>query len=209
MARLLLTHYDRVKRTLATMSPASAFAFGAGCAEREWGIYERVSTGRPWQRKEVLRSNLGAIWSWLEGREAEALVSASQCEDAIPDAGNDLADDLGFEVANSYFGLVSLVEAGDPGHVYLAAQANLHLLDAFLYDIADMQVSPENDRDVDNHQLVQAEIQRQLEDLALLAVPATPALVEQVRRRSEGVSLLGDWWQQGRAGVERGWGLRP
>jgi hypothetical protein len=33
MRRLLLTHYERVQRTVAALSPASAFAFGAGCAE--------------------------------------------------------------------------------------------------------------------------------------------------------------------------------
>jgi hypothetical protein len=209
MGRLLLTHFDRVKRTVATLSPASAFAFGAACAERQWGVYERASAGRPWERREVLRPNLDAIWSWLEGGEAEPLVSASACEDAIHEAGDDVADDLGFHVANSYFGLVALVEEDDPGHVYLMAQSNLNLLDAFLHEVAGLAVSPESARAVYDHQLVQAEMRHQLDDLALLAVPATPALVEQVRRKAEGVSLLGDWWEQGTAAVERGWGPRP
>lgn len=204
MRRLLLTHYDEVKKAVAGLRPASAFVFGASCAERSWGVYERASKGRQWQRRDVLRSNLDAIWLWLEGSQARPLVSASACEAAIPDEGNELPEDLGFEVANNIFGLVALVEQNDPGHVYLAAQANLDLLDAFLYEVTGLDVSPENDRAIDNHVLMQAEIRRQLDDLALLAMPATPVLVEKVRRGAEGVSLLGSWWEQGKTGVDHG-----
>jgi hypothetical protein len=209
MRRLLLTHIDEVKKAVAGLSPSNSFVFGASCAERSWGVYERASRGRSWQRTDVLRSNLDEVWLWLKGRQAIPLVSASACEASIPAESNDLADDLGFQVANSIFGLVALVEQDDPGHVYLAAQSNLDLLDAFLYEVTGLDASPENDRAIDNHLLMPSEIRRQLDDLVLLAVSATPDLVEKVRRRSEGISLLGNWWEQGKTGVDGAWSLRP
>ena len=204
MRRLLLAHYDQVKKGVAGLGQASAFAFGASCAERSWSVYEHASAGRSWQRNDILRSNLDAIWLWLKGSSASPLVSASACEAAIPEESSELRDDLAFEVANNIFGLVALVEQDDPGHVYLAAQANLDLLDAFLYEIMGLNVSPENDAVIDNNSLMQAEIRRQLDDLAVLSLPANPLVVEQVRRGAEGIDLLGGWRGQGKAGIERG-----
>jgi hypothetical protein len=194
LGRWLLTHYDRVRRAVAALSQPSAFAFGAACAERDWLVYERASTGKRWARREVLRSNLNAIWSWLEGKAEQPHISAVACEQAIPSASDDLLDDLGFQVANIYFGLVALVEDDNTHPIHTVAQSNLDLIDAFLYELSGLPVTAENDAAVDAHELVQAEVKRQLEDLELLATSATPALVEQVKRRALGVDLLKGCW---------------
>jgi hypothetical protein len=41
---------------------------------------------------------------------------------------------------------------------------------------------------------MQVEMRRQLADLGLLEQPPTPAVVEELRRRSDGKSLLGEYW---------------
>jgi hypothetical protein len=178
------------------VSPQHAFLFAAACAERQWPVYERASEGKAWEMRSILRGSLDAIWDWLAGGDERPRL-AEQCERAVFDENSaDDEDDGAFAVANSFYGLAAIVEEDQPHYSAQAAVSNLDLVDAFVYDLLGLETSAENDRIVDGHELMQREMQRQLADLSMLSQPFGPALVQMMRGRAEGVSVLGDYWYQ-------------
>ena len=163
--RPILLHMNAVENALQEVSPQHAFAFAAACAERQWPVYKRASEGKPWEKQAILRSALDAIWDWLLGRDERPRL-ADQCESAIFD-GDPVKDEdtAAFYVANSFFGLATIVEKDQPHHCRQSAVSNLDALDAFLYELYDLSVCPESDTLVDSHELIQKEMRHQLEDL--------------------------------------------
>jgi hypothetical protein len=192
--RPLSLHRKTIEAALGKVSAQHAFAFAAACAERLWPVYERAAEGKPWAMQAVLRSSLDAVWDWLMGQRERPRL-AEQCERAVFDANSDAEEDNGaFQAANSVYGLAAIVEQDQPHYSAQSAVSNLDLLDAFLYDLLDLTVSPENDLIVDGHELMQREMQRQLADLSLLSQLVGPDLVQTLRDRARGQSVLGDYW---------------
>lgn len=192
--RPILLHMKAVENVLRGVSPQHAFAFAAACAERQWPVYKRACEGKSWEKQAVLRAALDAIWNWLLGRDQRPRL-ADQCESAICDDDPVKDEDTtAFYVANSFFGLAAIVEKNQPHHCHQSSVSNLDALDAFLYELYDLSVCPESDTLVDSHELMQKEMRHQLEDLELLKGPFTPAVVEQLRTRSVGQSILGGYW---------------
>jgi len=176
------------------VSPQHAFLFAAACAERQWPVYARASEGKPWEMQSVLRGSLDAVWDWLAGRTERPRL-AEQCERAVFDEDSDDEEDSGaFSVANSLYGLASIVQEDQPQYSAQSAMSNLDLVDAFVYDLLDLATSAENDLIVDAHELMQQEIQRQLADLSMLSQPFGPELVQALRERAQGQSVFGDYW---------------
>jgi hypothetical protein len=192
--RPLLQHRHGIEELLRGVSPQHAFLFAAACAERQWPVYARAAAGKPWALPAVLRGSLDAVWDWLLGRRERPRL-AEQCERAIFDENTDAEEDnAAFHVANSFYGLAAMVEEDQPQYSAQAAASNLDLVDAFLYDLLDLPVAAANDLVVDSHELMQREMQRQLADLSALSQPFGPELVETLRGRARGESLLGDYW---------------
>lgn len=196
MPRPLLLHRKRVEDALRQVSPQHAFLFAVACAERQWPVYERASAGQAWEMQAVLRGSLDAVWDWLLG-QADRPHRAEECERAIFD--EDSADeeaDAAFTVSNNYYGLAAIVEDDQPEYCAQTAVSNLDLLDAFLYDLLDLPTSAASDLTVDAHELMQAEIQRQLADLEALRQPFGPDLVQALRQRARAASVLGNYWYE-------------
>jgi uncharacterized protein YjaG (DUF416 family) len=194
--RPVLLQRKRVEDALRTVSPRHAFLFAAACAERQWPVYERASEGKPWEMQAVLRSSLDAVWDWLSGR-AERPRLAEQCERAVFDENSDDEEDNGaFSAANSFYGLASIVQEDQPQYSAQSAVSNLDLVDAFVYDLLDLETSAESDLIVDAHELMQREMQRQLADLELPSQPFGTDLVQTLRGRAQGVSVLGEYWDR-------------
>ena len=192
--RPVLLQMKRVEEALRAVSPQQAFLFAAACAERQWPVYERASAGKPWEMQSVLRGSLDAIWDWLSGRTERPRL-AEQCERAVFDEDSDDEEDNGaFSAANSFYGLASIVQEDQPRYSAQCAVSNLDLVDAFVYDLLDLETSAESDLIVDGHELMQREMQRQLADLDSLSQPFGTDLVHTLRGRAQGVSVLGDYW---------------
>jgi hypothetical protein len=192
--RPVLLQMKTVEDALRGVSARHAFLFAAACAERQWPVYERASAGKSWEMRSVLRGSLDAVWDWLLGR-AERPRLAAQCERAVFDENSDdEADNGAFAAANSVYGLASIVQEDQPRYSAQSALSNLDLVDAFLYDLLDLEASAANDLVVDAHELMQREMQRQLADLDSLNEPFGSDLVQTLRGRAQGESVLGDYW---------------
>lgn len=193
--RPLLVHMEAVETALLRMSSQNAFAFAAACAERAWPVYVRASEGKPWEQRSLFRSCLDSVWNWLTGRGEQPKGLARKCEHGVfQDGQTALADSAAYYVANSLFALVTIVENDQPQHAYQSAQSNLDLLDAFLYERTGLSVSADGDIAVDAHELMVTEMHRQLEDLEFLENPLIQSAISQIRKRSEGRSILGGSW---------------
>jgi hypothetical protein len=178
------------------MERLQAFAFAASCAERQWPVYERAAQGKQWAQPTTLRAAVDAVWGWLLQERGRPHGFAVQCERAILEEIEDDLASVASQVANSYYGLLSIVERDHVEDCIQAAKSNLGMIDAFLYEqLLDMPVSKENDLKVDAHELMRAEMARQGDDLAVLSRGAPmPSVVAQLRERSRGVSVLGQYW---------------
>ena len=193
--RPLLLHLNRVKNTLGSMDSRRAFTFAAACTERQWPVYHRASAGKSWEKQAVLRHSLDTIWRWLAGRVGHTPGLAQQCEAAVFDDDPTHDEDTGaFYVANNFYGLAAIIETDEPQHSYQSARSNLDLVDAFLDVYLGLPVSAANDLVLDAHELMQDEMRRQIADLQSLEQPLTAAVVEEMRRRSDGESVLGAYW---------------
>jgi hypothetical protein len=177
------------------MDTLQAFVFAASCAERQWPIYDGASQGRKWAQLAVLRGTLDAIWEWLLPKRQRPRGYAIQCNRAILEEIEDDAANAASEVATSFCGLASIVEQNEPRHCIQAAKSNLSMIDAFLYELLGLPISRENDLRIDSHDLMRNEMARQDADLALLSrgIPM-PAVVAEIRDRSRGQSLFGQYW---------------
>lgn len=188
-------HEQAIRERLEEMEPPEAFALAAACAERQWPIYERASAGKPWSQPEVLRRALDAVWDWLLRKRGRPQGLARQCEAAILDEIEDDEDQAASNVANMIYGLASVVESERKDQVLFAARENLAFIEAFVSELLDLAPTPENMPAIESHVLMQAEIRRQQDDLALLSRGVSlPAVIEGVRLKSSGVSILGDYW---------------
>jgi hypothetical protein len=188
-------HLDDVKRGLTTLESSQAFGFGAACVEREWPIYERAAQARSWSQAQALRRTLDEIWAWLLRQRGRPRGLARVCEGAILVEIEDDTANAASEVATSFFALASIIEDDQKDQVLYAAKANLSFIEAYVSEMLDIVPTPENAAKIDSHELMQAEMGRQREDLDVLArATPLPSVIEQVRARSQGVSILDSYW---------------
>jgi hypothetical protein len=194
VADVLLDHVAHVKHILSLLPTAGRFVFAAACAERQWPVYLRGSEGKPWAEVDTLRSGLDAVWGCLINADVLPSSLAHSIDRAVQRVATDQpADSHAFHVANSLFGLVSIVLSNRSDFAYQMAQANLNLIDAFLHGFLQLRVGG-HDTLIDQHPLSEAERRRQLHDLAKIGQSLDSALVTEIRNASVGQSVLGNSW---------------
>ena len=188
-------HLREVEVALRGFGESQAFTLAAACSERQWPVYERAAVGMPWSKADVLRRTLDAVWEWLLRQRGRPRGFARGCEEAVLEEIKDDVQNAASEVAGAFYGLASIVEGNRTMDVLYAAKANLSFVEAFLADLLDIEPTEKNASAIDSHELMQAEIGRQREDLsALLRGVPMPSVVGEIRAKSAGVSLLGEYW---------------
>lgn len=188
------THILKVQKDLEDMSNENVFIFATACIERQWPVYQRASQGQRWDQSGLLRGSLDMIWGWLCQLRIRPASLARECETAVLEDVDTDEEGAAFHVSNSIYALASIVESNQPQHGYQAAQSNLDLIDAFLYERLSLAVSDANDALVDAHELMKNEMEMQCHDLVDLNQPYSPSLAAALRGRSTGHSLLGGYW---------------
>lgn len=194
-ATAYFNHLEKLHSVFPKLEPIQAFAFGAACTERQWPVYARAAAGKVWSRETILRRSLDKVWDWLLRRRGRPEGLAFECERAILEEIEDDIAQAASEVATSMYGLAKAIEADAPADCLYVADSGLRLIDSFLYELLGLPISSDNDRIVHSHELMGIEIKRQQEDLAiLLRGTLFPATIEELRSRSNGASVLGEYW---------------
>ena len=188
------THLTAVEAGLTKLPASSAFAFGSACVERLWPIYQRASAGKSWNRLTVFRENLDAVWRAIRDQVTLSEDAESSTEAAIIEEDVSLSAWAARDAMVSLYCLIHNIRSQKPGACRYAASANLDFLDGFLYELIGLQISKSNDLLIQNHELMRTEMARQTSVLELLRQPLTPALLQDVRDRSAGKSILGGYW---------------
>jgi uncharacterized protein YjaG (DUF416 family) len=192
--RPYFSHMTAVEAGLTKLPASSAFAFASACVERVWPVYERASVGKSWSRQSVFRQNLDAIWCSIRDQvplseDAERSSEAAIIEEDVSSSAWAARDAM-----VSLFALIQIIRSRKPGACRSVAKENLSFLDSFLYELTGLKISKSNDLVIDNHELMRTEMARQMSDLELLRQPLTPTLLQDVRNRSAGKSILGECW---------------
>lgn len=196
-----LKHLSQIEAELPSLNATQVFAFAAACSERQWPVYERASLHRRWSRADALRRALDEVWRWLMLERRRPQGFAAQCEAAILEKIEDDDANAASRIATSFFGLLKGIETDRQDVCAQVADWNLSFIEDFVYELLDLPVNAKSDSLVERHDLMQAELVRQREDLAVLRRGhPLPVVIEQVRVRSHGVSILGAYWFTSRRG---------
>jgi hypothetical protein len=191
----LLTHFDRLNELFLEAGPIQAFAFGACCAQRQWPVYLRASSGKEWAKPEMVNAGLNAVWAWLSGEGHRLSGYSSQLDAAGPEQMKEDSDAGASDVLVSIGVLFDALESDVPGRCQYVGRHGLDLLDGFVYELVGIPVTSKNDIIVESHELIQAEMKRQIDDLTVLAGgPASPLVIKSLRTKAEGESILGSYW---------------
>jgi hypothetical protein len=195
-ARPVLVHLDRIKDLVATLPTEKAFAFDAIAAERQWLVYVRAAKGKDWGNPPLFRSTMDAIWRWLLGLASVPASLAADCETLLFNDVLEDSDSAAFQIVNNLNDLLTRIQENRTWLCFMSAQTNIDIIDSFVYQSTGMPINFQSDLVVDNHPLMQSEMKRQSDDLETLKQQWTPALVEKLRDKYQGQSVLGDFWYE-------------
>jgi hypothetical protein len=143
-----------------------------------------------------LRQALDSTWGWLLQTRDRPRGLFQRCEGVLlinEEEGAAMA--AAHNVAGSILSIAYGLDRDKPDECSQVAVIGLDIVIAFAYDLLGLRVTSKNGLLVARHELVRNEIRRQEDDLFLVLKAApTPAVVRELRARSQGVSVLGDYW---------------
>ena len=190
-----LQHIDFIKDRLHEIGSTGSFTFATACTERLLPCYARAAVDQQWNRVDVLRSVLNRIWHWLLAEYQRPVGAAAECKAALPPASAEVLPNLGYEIVSAFYGLAATVERDHWHDCFHAADANLGVIEGFLYSTLGLPMSGDSDQIVHSHRLMIDEMERQLDDIRAFSEEGTPAVIDFIRKRATGTSVLsGEWF---------------
>ena len=171
----------RLRSELSDLPPRLRGAFAALCARRLARAPGILETGVESRAFAELHAQLWAAVTDTRSRPADTAAAAERALSLIPEDDHDALAALTYALRAA--------SGGDPKDAAWAAERVYNALDAFLQDQGFEVGSPDAEAALLGHPLVQAELQRQADDLvALRAIHASdvpPAAVESLRNRAD------------------------
>lgn len=169
----VLSHMEAVDAIVRALEPRAAFAFGCMCVGRAWPLLENWGQKNAPEVLVDIRQGIDSIWNWLDGSGLQPSGIVDRCDQVSPGDEPDDDSQTAQRVLNAVSTLAASVEEGVPEWCASIAQANLDLLDDYLYRVLhlsafDPEDRTENDRVVANNELMTAEMFRQMRDLEIL-----------------------------------------
>jgi uncharacterized protein YjaG (DUF416 family) len=172
-------------------------AFAASCCERQLPIYQKAASGQSWDRFEILRKHLDAVWLWIQqqGKSQIAENAPLECERSAPpepfDGGTTAATDVAFSVS----ALMSFIKSNDLDCLMGISETSYNLIDALIYAVSGLEINSDNDAVIDRHELMQMELTRQYSDLSdLLQTEDLLKTGAELRTRAVESCLAGNVW---------------
>ena len=114
------------------------------------------------------------------------------CEQSIPETNRPMIW-LTRAAAVSFYSVICIIHKKKSKECFSLAKANLNLLDHFIYELTGLVISKRNDFLVAEHELMKNEMRHQMEDLELLRQQMSASLIHNIRQRSNGKSVFGNY----------------
>jgi uncharacterized protein len=149
-------------------------AFALSCAERMQPNYRAFQREHRWGDEMVLRAVIDLGWHWLDGEsvDEEALSQlGTACEQQAPDTEDFQSRTVSpaLDAAMAASAVVALIETQDVAKAVEAASLSRDTVDMFVQELDEMPANAANLEDrIRLHPLMQAELERQSDDLVAL-----------------------------------------
>lgn len=192
MDNLYIQHLDKAKQLLAASNNCAPYVFAMACVERLWIPYQQASQDAPDDTQAVYRMSLDLAWESLAGGKELSDETETVCERSIPDTNRPMIW-LTRAAAVSFYSVICIIRRKKSGECFSVAKANLNLLDHFIYELTGLVISRGNDLLVVEHELMKNEMRHQTEDLELLRQQTSVSLIHDIRQRSNGKSIFGNY----------------
>ncbi len=164
-----------VRQALNDLSDKGRLAFALSCAERLWPNYLAFKREAGWGDPVALRRALDLAWASLDGAEPSAssiALARKQVREAEPETEDfdTILVSSALDAAASAGLVLQVLEAADPAAVVEIASLCRDTVAMFVQDREHIAAAAANLEDqIYDHRLMQAEMQRQHDDLAELA----------------------------------------
>ncbi len=182
---------------LKPLPPAFRAAFAASCCERMVPNYEAFTAMEGWGKPALLRSAMDDIWTTLAGFTSARLkepVSIAELQAIMPDT-EDFTSLFTPSAQNAVSAIALIIGSWATDEVedfVTVARLSLDTVDIYVRKVDDPVLgthpgNPAFDRWVDQHPLMQAERDKQSEDLKSLSALSilTPAFLSELRVSNE------------------------
>jgi Protein of unknown function (DUF416) len=186
----ILLHSEFVAASLRAVGRKGAFVFGSAICQRIWPTFSSALQRIESESSDELASRLTAVWEFLASLAPSPSPIAPAFEMVIPSPEVVQSDNELFETAIILSAFADSFDRASVDGMLYVSDAALALLDSFIYDVLDVEVSATSDFIVDNHPLVVREIARQKADLSDLSKSDDRTTVLAIWARSRGQSLL-------------------
>jgi len=181
MSIVLQFDSTRLRSELSDLPPRLRATFAALCARRLARQSGRLEVASESQAFTELHAQLWAAVADTQIRSEDTAVAAERAQSLIP------ADDDDANAALTY--ALQAASGGDPKAAAWAAERVYEAIDAFLQDQGFEVGTPAGEAAILSHPLVQAELQRQADDLVALrnlgSSDVPPATLEAFRERAD------------------------
>lgn len=147
-------------------------AFALSCAERmhpNYGVFQRE---HQWGDATVLREGIDIGWRWLEGEPVTADTLSkigAACEQQAPDTEDFQSRTVSpaLDAAMAVAAVMALIESQDVEKAVEIASLSRDTVDMFVQELEKMPANaPDLEDQIRQHPLMQAELERQSNDLA-------------------------------------------
>jgi hypothetical protein len=188
----LIEYLDLVETIVKKLPRKQAFAFAFACVERQWSVYEKSSSGKPWSGAG-LRSSIDQAWQQLIDDQKMPGYLIDRCRRSIPhdDDLNDPEATAAHLISHSAIDLLSALQEKESSYCHLPATRNFDLLEMLSDEIK------ETESRSDIKPLIDLEVKRQRDDLVTMRVSSNVEQIAALRETSMKTSLFGEVWFPG------------
>jgi hypothetical protein len=188
-------HTESVRAFASIVAPGNAIAFAVATAERQFVPFASFCEEQHLADIAVVRQTLDAVWAWVRDSEPiptsvmSNLVALFPVQDESGEANDDWPHGFALEYLCSLELLVETVTCFDAKAVVSMADTAISAIDYVLQETSNVPIDTPAWY---TQKLFVLEMERQSHDQATLQHPLKTSLVDELRQRSQGVSVTGD-----------------
>lgn len=201
--KLITQQYQQNKERFSSMSEQYKTLYAIMGMERQWKVYERASARCKWDRREVYRSVLDRLWTAVvtdQAIEEELwqLVEQNDPEQVLFNEPKLMDDKFTYSlifVQNLKMLIENILDGVDYRELFV--QGNFDFLESFLYTYLELDDLENGDEIFEKHELVQAEIEHQNRDFAIIQSKKNTEEIQEWFQENDMESILGNYWFNG------------
>lgn len=191
---IILNQIDIIEQQTANMPFWKVGFFEIMCVERLWKVYEKACVGKEWDKHVEFRKIMELAWGTvLKDLEIEERYLIF-CESCITDNVRDELDTSNNAIVCAIGTLLDEINKKANNRVYHVITRNFEFLDDFLYNYYDLKVNSENEKFINNHELIMEEVVQQNKVIEKLNKTNRKEEFYFWGRENCGKSILGDFW---------------